>query len=155
ESEPTSARRLAPMPVATHALVVDDSATNRKIVAEYLASRGARVAGAGSGPAALEMLRAAADRGDPFELVVIDFHMPGMDGLELATLIREDAAARAARIVMLTSVGGHRAAAREADVTHYLTKPVRRKRLLETGAEAIADEPPAPAPPTVARATPE
>jgi PAS domain S-box-containing protein len=147
ESAPTSARWRPPMPVATHALVVDDSATNRKIVAEYLASRGARVAGAGSGPVALEVLREAAERGDPFELVVIDFHMPGMDGLELATLIRAETSLRAVRIVMLTSVGGHRAAAREAGVTHYLTKPVRRERLLDTVAEALADEEPrAPVP---------
>jgi two-component system, sensor histidine kinase and response regulator len=138
--QPTGARWRPPMPFQTHALVVDDSATNRKIVAEYLASRGARVAGAGSGPAALEVLREAAERGDPFELVVIDFHMPGMDGLQLATAIRREASLRDARIVMLTSVGEHRAAAREAGVTHYLTKPVRRERLLEMVAEAMADE---------------
>jgi two-component system, sensor histidine kinase and response regulator len=143
EGEPASSRWPMPMPPRTHALVVDDSATNRKIVAEYLSSRGARVAGAGSGPAALQTLREAVERGDPFELVVIDFHMPGMDGLELATAIRREPRLCDVRIVMLTSVGEHRAAAREAGVKHYLTKPVRRARLLEMVAEALADAPPA------------
>jgi CheY-like chemotaxis protein/HPt (histidine-containing phosphotransfer) domain-containing protein len=86
-------------------------------------------------------MRAAAREGEPFELVILDGHMPGMDGLEVARAIRADAELSGARLVMLTSTGDRRASARAAGVEHYLTKPVRRARLLETIAEALSDGP--------------
>jgi CheY-like chemotaxis protein/HPt (histidine-containing phosphotransfer) domain-containing protein len=63
--------------------------------------------------------------------------MPGIDGIELAQAISMAPSLRAARLILLTSSVDRRAAARDAGIHHYLTKPVRRARLLETVAEAI------------------
>ena len=73
--------------------------------------------------------------------------MPEMDGIELAQAIALAPSLRAARLIMLTSTTDRRMAAREAGIDHYLQKPVRRARLLETIAEVMgAAERPEPAP---------
>jgi CheY-like chemotaxis protein len=69
--------------------------------------------------------------------VILDGQMPGMDGIELSRAISMAPSLRAARLVMLTSTVDRRADARDAGVQHYLTKPVRRARLLEAVAEAM------------------
>jgi signal transduction histidine kinase/DNA-binding response OmpR family regulator/HAMP domain-containing protein len=135
---PRSARRgRHPLPGALHVLIVDDNATNRAIVEAYLHDRDIRCETASSGAEALQLMHAAARAGEPFEVVVLDGQMPGMDGIELARAISMAPSLRAARLVMLTSTIDRRLAAREAGVHHYLTKPVRRARLLETVAEAM------------------
>ena len=137
---PARGRRGAPrVPEGLSVLVVDDNATNRQIVEAYLDGCGARVEQAATGGEALTEMHAACRSGAPFELVVLDYNMPGMDGLDLARAIRRAPSLRGARLVMLTSSGDHRAAAREAGVEHMLTKPVRRARLLEAVAEAVGD----------------
>jgi CheY-like chemotaxis protein len=78
--------------------------------------------------------------------VVLDGQMPGMDGFELAAAICDDPALAGVRLVMLASTGDHRARAREVGIPTYLTKPVRRERLLEAVADAAGEEPEAPAP---------
>src|SRR5262249_6641170 len=119
-------RARAALPDGLRVLVVDDNATNRSIVEAYLGARDVACASAAWGPAALARLRAAADVGAPSELVLLDGHMPGMDGLELAREIAADPELNGVRLVMLTSTGDRRASARAAGITHYLTKPVRR-----------------------------
>jgi two-component system sensor histidine kinase/response regulator len=127
-------------------LVVDDNATNRVIVDAYLRSSGVRCEQAASGAEALAAMHAAARAGEPFEVVVLDAQMPEMDGLDLAAAIRQAPSLREARLVMLTSTGDHRARARELGITGYLTKPVRRARLLDTLAHvAIGNDPTAAA----------
>ncbi|HEX4690973.1 MAG TPA: response regulator [Solirubrobacteraceae bacterium] len=131
-------RQRTTLPPGVHALVVDDNATNRAILASCLESRDARVATAAGGVEALALLRAAAGDGEPFEVAVLDGNMPAMDGLELAAVIRRDPVLRAVKLVMLTSSGDRREAARGVGIEHYLTKPVRRARLLATVADALA-----------------
>ncbi|HEX8559862.1 MAG TPA: response regulator [Pyrinomonadaceae bacterium] len=134
-------------------LTVDDNATNRKILSHQLDSWGMVHAEADSGAAALEALRAAAGRGEPFDLAVLDLMMPGMDGLELARAIKADPAVAATRLVMLTSFGqrGQSETAREAGIVACLTKPVRQSQLFDCLANVMSQAPPAPAP-TSARA---
>jgi CheY-like chemotaxis protein len=138
------------VPAGLKVLVVDDNATNREIVETYLRSRDAVCETAESGAEALAVLHAAARVGEPFAVVVLDAHMPEMDGLDLAAAIRQAPSLRGARLVMLTSTGDHRERARELGIAGYLTKPVRRARLLQ----AVADvaEPEAPAVPAEAAA---
>jgi len=112
-------------------LVVDDNPANRRIAAAYLDCETAA-----SGAAALESLRAAAAAGEPFDVVVLDSQMPGMDGLDLAAAIQRDPALSGARLLMLTSTGDQRERAREVGIVGYLTKPVRRERLIRAVAEA-------------------
>ncbi len=63
--------------------------------------------------------------------------MPEMDGIELAQAIALAPSLRGARLIMLTSTTDRRMAAREAGIDHYLQKPVRRARLLETVADVM------------------
>jgi two-component system, sensor histidine kinase and response regulator len=71
------------------------------------------------------------------DVVILDGQMPGMDGIELAHAISLAPSLRSARLIMLTSTLDGRLDAREAGIAHYLTKPVRRAKLLETVAEAM------------------
>jgi PAS domain S-box-containing protein len=139
--ERATRRARVSIPEGTRILVVDDNATNRAIVSGYLREREARCDMAVSGRDALAKLHAAARAGEPYELVVLDCHMPEMDGIELTREIRATPRLRSARLLMLTSTGGDMEAAREAGVDRYVGKPIRRARLLETVAELLAGTP--------------
>jgi CheY-like chemotaxis protein len=112
------------------ALVVDDNATNRMVLMRNLARWGLRVVEAPGGAEALAALRSAEA---PFALVLLDFQMPEMDGLELARQIRADPALARVRLIMLTSLGvrGQREQARVAGIDGYLVKPVRQSQLYD------------------------
>jgi len=114
-------------------LIVDDNATNRKILKHQLGSWGMIYEEASSGEKALELLRAAARRNEQFDLVVLDLMMPEMDGFEVARQIRADSMLGAVMMVMLTSYGdrGDATIARECGVDAYLTKPVREAQLVD------------------------
>jgi two-component system sensor histidine kinase/response regulator len=91
------------------------------------------------------LMHTAAGTGEPYELVVLDFQMGGMNGLDLARAIRRTPSLRLARLVMLTSTADH-GVGEEADVDAHLTKPVRRTALLETVARVFTRPGPAAAP---------
>ncbi len=124
-------------------LVVDDNATNRLILRQQLRSWGMEPAEAEDGVAALEELRAAAAQGRAYDLVILDFNMPRMDGLQLASAIMADPDLRHARLFLLSSaaqrLGGD--AARAHGLSGCLTKPVRQSELFNlivTGINADA-----------------
>jgi PAS domain S-box-containing protein len=112
-------------------LTVDDNATNRQILKHQLESWGTIYTEASSGAEALELLRAAAKRNEPFKLAVLDLMMPGMNGFELARRIKADPSLAGVELVMLTSFGerGHSTTAHEIGIAAYLTKPVRQAHL--------------------------
>ena len=135
-------RARAPRPVerqslrGTSVLVVDDNPTNRAILDRQLGAAGMRTALAPDGEAALAVLQAAAASGELPDLVVLDRHMPGMDGVELCNRMAADPALADVRVVMLSS-----AVARSVDVPGVraqLTKPVRQRELIETVAAVLA-----------------
>ena len=121
-----------------HALIVDDNTTNQKILAHQLDSWGMTHEEADSGMRALELLRSAAARGITYNLAILDFMMPGMDGFELARTIKSEPAC--VPMVLLTSFGqrGDGATAREAGIAAYLTKPVRQSQLFDCLANVIS-----------------
>ncbi|MEK6631897.1 MAG: response regulator, partial [Nitrospirota bacterium] len=86
-----------------------------------------------NGRHALEALRLAADEGRPFDLAILDMHMPEMDGIELARRIKNDPAISAVQLVLFASLGrrGDMAVARDAGIAAYLTKPMRQAQLLD------------------------
>jgi two-component system, sensor histidine kinase and response regulator len=86
-----------------------------------------------SGAQALQVLRAAAQDGDPFRVAILDMHMPEMDGEMLGREIKEDAALRDTALVMMTSGGVRGDASRVAQVgfAAYLVKPVRQSQLYD------------------------
>jgi signal transduction histidine kinase/CheY-like chemotaxis protein len=121
-------------------LIVDDNATNRKILSHQVGSWGMLHQEVDSGFQALKLLRSAAAAGLPYDLAILDLMMPGMDGFELARTIKSDPSIAAMHLVMLTSFGerGHGATAREAGVAAYLTKPVRQSQLFDCLANVIS-----------------
>jgi len=121
------------------ALVVDDNAANRRIVREMLKVAGLAVDEAESAAQGLAILRAAAGRGEPYGLGVIDAQMPGRDGFDLAGDIRADPSVVGVRLLMLTSAGrrGDGQRCRDLGVDGYLQKPVGRVELLEAIASVM------------------
>ena len=113
----------------TRLLIVDDNATNRGILEQQAAHWGMTPDSADSGDSALELLVRAADAGRPYEVAVIDMHMPGMDGLELARAIKGNPRVRSTRLIMLSSSPIRTSETRNAGIEVHLTKPVRQSRL--------------------------
>jgi CheY-like chemotaxis protein/HPt (histidine-containing phosphotransfer) domain-containing protein len=114
-------------------LIVDDNATNRTILSHQLSSWGMVHDEAESGPQALDLMKAAAARGVAYDLAVLDFLMPGMDGFALAEAIKSDPDISQVRLVLLTSAGerGDGARSRNAGISAYLSKPVRQSQLFD------------------------
>ncbi len=117
--------------IHVRALIVDDVRTNRTILESYLAGWGLSYASAADGATALELLQAAAVQGEPYELVILDLQMPGMDGLQLARTIKANAAIGEAQLVMLSSMGQPGPAAEAAGVEVCVNKPVRASALFD------------------------
>ncbi|HEY2859023.1 MAG TPA: ATP-binding protein, partial [Terracidiphilus sp.] len=107
-------------------LAVDDNGTNRSILKQQLGKIGMVVTCAASGLEALEELTLAARQGRPYELGILDLHMPGMNGLTLARKIREQETICSVPLMMLTSDRDREeaATARELTVKIFLVKPV-------------------------------
>ncbi|MEO8200097.1 MAG: response regulator [Gemmatimonadota bacterium] len=112
-------------------LVVDDNATNRKILGETLGKWGILSVEVDGGLAALGLLRSADT--NPFDLIIVDGHMPGIDGYDLAERIRALPGRNDALIMMLTSRAdsGQRTRCQKMGITSVLTKPVIRPELLQ------------------------
>lgn len=126
-------------------LIVDDVEVNRRILQEQLTSWGFETELAASGAEALQVLGSARDRNKPIDLAILDFHMPEMDGEELARRIKAVADYDDVHLMALTSVdgGGDSRRFRDLGVAAYLVKPVRGAVLFETIADVLRDEPPA------------
>ncbi|HIJ61469.1 MAG TPA: response regulator [Rhodospirillaceae bacterium] len=144
------------MPLAgLSVLVVDDSPTNAEVFRRQLGSWGASAVLAADAAQGLQALRQAAS-GSEFDLAIIDHHMPGMSGVDLAAVVRADHRLRALPMVLATSGDG----TPPADVEHLfaavVVKPVRQSALLDllmdiTGRTGLDDVmTPAPGPEPVA-----
>jgi two-component system, sensor histidine kinase and response regulator len=123
----------------TRALIVDDNATNRTILDQLLLQWSMETSLAASAPEAFDAITAAHRAGRPFDVVVLDYHMPDVDGLKLLARLRADGGVLPA-ILLLTSVdtpevlrGG-----RALGVEEYLVKPARRVELYAALRSAIA-----------------
>ncbi len=114
------------------ALIVDDNDTNRRILRRQLETWDMRVESAANGPEALR----AVDSGGLYDIVLLDMHMPGMDGVELARELRDRPATRDLPLLLLTSLG-QRPAESEALGLRHLTKPVKAGALRTAVATAL------------------
>jgi signal transduction histidine kinase/CheY-like chemotaxis protein len=119
-------------------LIVDDQATNRRILDEMLRGWGFAPSSVAGGEAALSALRA--DAGRSFRLVILDVQMPDLDGFTVAERIRQDPALAAITLMMLSSSGQASEAARcrELGSLPYVVKPVDPSQLLDTILSALA-----------------
>ena len=127
-------RRLIVDLVGIRALVVDDNAQAREILTEALRAFALRAESVSSGEDAVREI-AAADSADPYRLVLMDWHMPGLDGLEASRIIKRNKRLQnIPKIVMVTAFGREeiRAQAEEIGVESYLLKPVNQSLLYDT-----------------------
>jgi signal transduction histidine kinase/CheY-like chemotaxis protein/HPt (histidine-containing phosphotransfer) domain-containing protein len=140
---------LPPLELAgLRALIVDDNASHREILQQQLQSWGVEVVAADSGAAALAALRT--DDGSRFDLGLVDDHMPGMDGIELARLIRAGPRWSAPRLILLSTRDDYDGGAERSQLfAASLTKPLRRSPLLSCVTHVMTLQPEAamPAPP--------
>ena len=124
-------------------LVVDDNATNRRILEEMLSHWGMKPVLAGGVQNALKTLHAARRAGTPFSLVITDANMPERDGFDLAAEIRAHKGLAGATVMMITSGGraGDMARCREMGLAAYLLKPVKQSDLLDAIVTALSGTP--------------
>jgi two-component system sensor histidine kinase/response regulator len=119
--------------IGQRALIVDDNATNRRILLQQFLSVGVVAVAAVDAYQALELAAAAAAAGEPFDLAVIDLNMPGMDGMELADHLKANPAT-APIILFLLSSSGERLGTAESHLRGFagcMTKPVRSSELFD------------------------
>ena len=113
------------------ALIVDDNQTNRNILHAQMLGWKLDHEVASNGPQALSLLTEATAKDNPYKLVILDWHMPDMDGLEVARLIRADNTIAPLFIIMLSSVtvGQEESAVMKDFIDRFLTKPVHQSDL--------------------------
>ena len=120
-------------------LIVDDNEVNRRILEEQASAWGFPCVVCDSGAAGLSLLRKAQGAGDPFDAVIMDYHMPGMNGAQAVQRIRADATIASTPVVLLTSVdqanAGEQFAALGVDA--HLIKPARSAALLKAITEVV------------------
>jgi signal transduction histidine kinase/CheY-like chemotaxis protein len=127
-------KRFIPDLAGVRALVVDDNAQAREILADALRVFALRVDSVSSGEDAVREI-AAADSHDPYRLVLMDWHMPGMDGLETCRIIKQnDHLQHIPKIVMVTAFGREdiQAKAEAIGIDAYLLKPINSSLLFDT-----------------------
>ena len=152
-AQPSDARLSPPDLQGLPVLVVDDNATNRKILVENFKRWGMNAVAAGSGAQALKMVREADREGRAFQLILVDFQMPGMDGLELVRRMLSQTSPATPPIMMLSSVGWQVSSdqCEELGISVYLTKPVTAPTLFDAilrvlGSSSVVPADPASAP---------
>ncbi len=127
-------KRFVPDLAGVRALVVDDNPQAREILSDALRGFALRAEPVASGEEAIRELMGA-DSKDPFALVLMDWHMPGMDGLETSRIVKLGGRLRnIPRIVMVTAFGREevRTEAEKIGVDGYLLKPVSASTLYDT-----------------------
>ncbi|MFQ5489735.1 MAG: response regulator [Phycisphaerae bacterium] len=124
-------------------LVVDDNATNRRVLEQTLRSWGFTPTLAAGAKEGLDHLGRACSKGREFDLVLLDVQMPEMDGFEFAREVHENPRFGRPKIVFLSSLGSRNRIDDEIGVqaAAYLTKPVRQSELLDTVCTVLADGP--------------
>ncbi len=118
-------------------LVVDDNRTNRRILYETLSFFGCRPDVAQNGKSCLQMLESALAHNDPFDIVLMDYHMPELSGTDVLRTIRNHPQLQNQKVILLTSVDSlsHVANSRDLGWSAYLTKPVKQSHLLDAMAQ--------------------
>ncbi|MBF0163170.1 MAG: PAS domain S-box protein [Magnetococcales bacterium] len=121
-------------------LVVDDNDSSRMILSEMVRGLDCTVQAVPSGPDALDEMRRAIDSWErPYDLILLDWQMPDMDGIETARHIREIAANNSSLVIMVTAHGRQEVMreAKDVGINGFVLKPVTPSTLLNTIQEAL------------------
>ena len=130
-AEPVRVVESGPAMDGMRVLVVDDNATNRMFLLKTLQAWGCRASLASGGIEACDLLKHAAANGEPIDLVLLDMHMPDVDGMATARRIRADPMTAGVAIIALTSIS--RTAVDQKDTLRFaaaLPKPIKQAELL-------------------------
>lgn len=121
-------------------LAIDDNEVNRTILLEQFESWKLKGESASSGLAGISLLREAVKEGNPFEAIVLDYHMPDMNGIDVARIIRSDESLAETQIIMLTSVDSisETEAFKAININASLVKPARATHLLEAILDVVS-----------------
>ena len=139
EEQPATSRFQLASLEGVSALVVDDNATNRRIVGEMLKGWLLKPAEVNGGVAAITEMQRAAKAGTPYRLILLDCMMPGMDGFSVAELITGSPIFKKPTIIMISSSAGLGDAerCRNAGILHHMTKPVIKSELFDVIVDAM------------------
>ncbi len=120
-------------------LIVDDNSTNRLIFHKYIESWKMIPEELDSGEKVSAVIKEGGRAGKPFSVLLLDMHMPGMDGFQVVDELKKEDLLKDIRVIILTSSEkkGDRNRAKEAGVSYFLVKPVTPSRLLESISEAL------------------
>jgi signal transduction histidine kinase/DNA-binding response OmpR family regulator len=120
-------------------LVVDDNASSREMLVGHLASWGMVGIGAAGGDDAVQILRAAAGNGMPYDVALVDHHMPVQTGVELIKAMRKDPETASVRTVLLTTLDlKDQRDAKSCGASAIVTKPLRQSLLFDSLAHIMA-----------------
>ena len=126
----------------TTVLVVDDNATNRRILEAQLTNWEMKPTGIDKPGAALSSIKQAAASGTPFKLALLDFHMPDIDGLALAEQIKKEPEGSEIRIIIMSSsMQQNQARHRDWSIDAKLLKPVKAAELLSVIRDVMCGDP--------------
>jgi two-component system, sensor histidine kinase and response regulator len=137
--KPAAARHMPETLLDLPVLVVDDNATNRMILEQMLRNWAMKPICAASGPEALQILEVAQKEPSPIRLVLLDYMMPDMDGIEVTRHVRERFGEEAPKILILSSGSrfAESAGAALVGVERFLTKPVKQSDLFDAITRAM------------------
>ena len=127
----------------TSILVVDDNATNRRILVDVLSAWGLAVHAVESGPAAIDYLQTLLQSSPPkrMPVLVTDYNMPEMDGCMLCSEIRRDARLVGTKIIVLSSsVGVAKSEFGNLDIAAFLYKPIKQSELFNALANTVGEK---------------
>jgi len=123
-------------------LVVDDNVAAREILVESVESLAGRVDAVSSGPEALAAIKER-DAEEPYDVVFMDWRMPGMDGLQATRQIRNDASLRRPPAVIIVTAFGREEVREEAEQLHvdgFLVKPITRSMIVDSLVQVFAPQ---------------
>ncbi|MGA9531413.1 MAG: GAF domain-containing protein [Anaerolineales bacterium] len=132
-----SLRSEEPQLAGRRVLIVDDNDTNRRILSLQVKSWGMSPRDTHSPKQAVSWI----EGNEPFDIAILDMHMPDIDGLELASSIRQLPAGEALPLILFTSLGRREAQTEEVDFAAYLSKPIKPSQLLDALIGVFADRP--------------
>jgi CheY-like chemotaxis protein len=120
---------------------IDDNQTNRRIVEHYLSAEGIRFNSAASAAEGLKEIEAASRAGEPFDMILLDYQMPGTDGMGFLRALRTNPTVALTGCIVLSSLGDRIEEAKALDVAAWLTKPIRKAQLLSTLMQTLERHP--------------